>query len=48
MLTARVGHDCAYVVIAAAMLQHCLSAAALTERHFSPFSVSVFNPYECK
>jgi predicted nucleic acid-binding protein len=45
-LTASVGHDGADVVIAATALQHGLSVVTRNERHFSPFSVSIFNPYE--
>lgn len=44
-LTARVGHDGADVVIAAAALHHGLSVVTRNERHFSPFSVPVLNPY---
>ena len=44
-LTALVGHDGADVVIAATALQHGLSVVTLNERHFSPFSVPVLNPY---
>lgn len=46
-LTARVGHDGADVVIAATALQHGLSVVTRNKRHFSQFSVPVFNPYDC-
>ncbi len=45
-LTARIGHDGADVIIAATALQHGLSVVTRNERHFSPFSVPVFNPYD--
>jgi len=45
-LTAHVGHDGADVMIAATALQHGLSVVTRNERHFSPFSVPVFNPYD--
>ena len=45
-LTARVGHDGADVIIAATALQHGLSVVTRNERHFSPYSVPVLNPYE--
>lgn len=44
-LTARVGHDGADVMIAATALQHGLSVVTRNERHYSPFSVPIFNPY---
>jgi len=44
-LSARVGHDGADVMIAAVALQHGLTVVTRNERHFSPFSVPVFNPY---
>ena len=44
-LTARVGHDGADVMIAATALQHGLTVVSRNERHFSPFSVPILNPY---
>lgn len=45
-LTASVGHDGADVIIAATALHHGLSVVTRNERHFSPFSVRVVNPYD--
>lgn len=44
-LGAIAGHDGADVMIAATALQHGLSVVTRNERHFSQFSVQVFNPY---
>ena len=44
-LTAKVGHDGADVIIAATALEHGLSVVTRNEKHFSSFSVPVFNPY---
>lgn len=44
-LTAKIGHDGADVIIAATALKHGLSVVSRNEKHFSPFSVPVFNPY---
>jgi hypothetical protein len=44
-LSARVGHDGADVMIAATALHHGLCVATRNERHFSPFSVPILNPY---
>ena len=44
-LTARVGHDGGDVILAATALQHGLTVVSRNERHFSPFSVPVYNPY---
>jgi len=45
-LAARVGHDGADVIIAATALQQSLSVVTRNERHFSPFGVSVLNPFD--
>jgi len=45
-LAARVGHDGADVIIAATALQQGLSVVTRNERHFSPFGVSVLNPFD--
>lgn len=45
-LTARAGHDGADVVIAATALHHGLFVVTRNEKHFSPFSVQLLNPYE--
>ncbi|HIJ97422.1 MAG TPA: type II toxin-antitoxin system VapC family toxin [Desulfuromonadales bacterium] len=44
-LAARAGHDGADVMIASIALQHGLAVVTRNERHFSSFSVPVFNPY---
>jgi len=44
-LSARAGHDGADVMIAATALYHGLCVATRNERHFSPFSVPILNPY---
>ena len=44
-LSVRAGHDGADVMIAATALCHGLCIATRNERHFSPFSVPVLNPY---
>ncbi len=45
-LSASVGHDGADVIIAATAMHHGLSVVTRNERHFVPFSVAVFNPYQ--
>jgi predicted nucleic acid-binding protein len=44
-LTALAGHDGADVVIAATALDHGLTVVTGNERHFTPFSVPILNPY---
>ncbi len=44
-LSGRAGHDGADLMIAATALYHGLCVVTRNERHFSPFSVPILNPY---
>ena len=45
-LSAAAGHDGADVMIAATAQQHNLTVVTRNDRHFQPFKVTVYNPYQ--